>query len=131
VRATLDRLYPDVARIIASIKNNPDYADALNNSDGSDEDNFRIIHNVLTQQTLEYTQRVRENRQRVRENRERLPPLNKPTLEVSWRDGDGVPKSSTFYLDRGDLDISMPNKDQVRFTIYRPDAPQVQQEVMV
>jgi hypothetical protein len=127
---TLERLYPDVPRIIASIKNNPLYADALNNSDGSNEDNFRIIYNVLTQQIAEYSQNALENIRRARENRQR-PPL-KPTLEVSWRDSDGVPKSSTFNLDyRGGLDISMPNKAQDRFTIYTPDAPQVQQQNMV
>ena len=114
--STLERLYPDVPRIIESIKNNPRYAEALNNSDGSDEDNFRIIYNVLTQHTL-------ENRQlRIR----------RPDLVVSWSDSDGIPKSSTFYLDRSNLDISMPNKAQNRLTIYTPDdAPQQQQQVMM
>ena len=104
--STIEMLYPDVPRIIESIKNNPRYAEALNNSDGSDEDNFRIIYNVLTQHTL-------ENRQlRIR----------RPDLEVAWSDSDGFPKSITFYLDRGDLDVSMPNKPGMRYNIYKLDA---------
>jgi len=103
VPEALNRLYPDVPKIIASVKNNPRYADALNNGDGSNEDTFRIIYNELKQHAL-------ENRQL------RLP---KPDLSVSWIDDQGVEKSSTFYLDlRDGLDISMPNKPLSRSTIY-------------
>ena len=103
VPEAVNKLYPDIPKIIASVKNNPRYAEALNNSDGSDEDTFRIIYNELTQHAL-------ENRQL------RLP---KPALPVSWIDDDGVEKSRTFYLDvRDGLEITMPNDPHNRWTIY-------------
>ena len=103
VPETLNMLYPDLPKIIASVKNIPRYADALNNGDGSNEDTFRIIYNEFSQHAL-------ENRQQR---------LNRPDLTVSWIDDDGVEKSTTFYLHiRDGLDISMPNNPQSRSTIY-------------
>ena len=124
---TLEMLYPDVPKIIASIKTYPRYANALNNSDGSNEDNFRIIYNTLTQTDLASRQQVLRNRaRRPLENIE----MRIITLPVSWKDDDGIPKSITFYLDDG-LVVSMPNKPDVRHRIYTPDADLPQSDVMV
>jgi len=103
VPETLNMLYPDLPKIIASVKNIPRYGDALNNGDGSNEDTFRIIYNEFSQHAL-------ENRQQR---------LNRPNLTVSWIDDNGIEKSSTFYLHfRDGLDISMPNNPGSRSTIY-------------
>ena len=124
---TLEMLYPDVPKIIASIKTYPRYANALNNSDGSNEDNFRIIYNTLTQTDLASRQQVLRNRaRRPLENIE----MRITTLPVSWKDDNGLPKSITFYLDDG-LVVSMPNKPDVRHRIYTPDADLPQSDVMV
>ena len=124
---TLEMLYPDVPKIIASIKTYPRYANALNNSDGSNEDNFRIIYNTLTQTDLASRQQVLRNRaRRPLENIE----MRITTLPLSWKDDDGIPKSITFYLDDG-LVVSMPNKPDVRHRIYTPDADLPQSDVMV
>jgi len=124
---TLEMLYPDVPRVIASIKTYPRYANALNNSDGSNEDNFRIIYNTLTQTDLASRQQVLRNRaRRPLENIE----MRITTLPVSWKDSDGIPKSITFYLDDG-LVVSMPNKPDGRYRIYTPDADLPPPDVMV
>jgi len=125
---TLEMLYPDVPRLIASIKTYPRYANALNNSDGSNEDNFRIIYNTLTQTDLASRQQVLRNRaRRPLENIE----MRITTLPVSWKDDDGIPKSITFYLDGG-LVVSMPNKPDARHRIYTPDASlEPQPDVMI
>ena len=125
---TLEMLYPDVPRVIASLKTYPRYANALNNSDGSNEDNFRIIYNTLTQTDLASRQQVLRNRaRRPLENIE----MRIITLPVSWKDDDGIPKSITFYLDDG-LVVSMPNKPDGRYRIYTPDASlEPQPDVMI